>query len=328
MRPRRKAGSILARNIVYNLAGQGLLLGISVLAARYIFRQLGAEAYGVISFALILNAFVLVALDLGIAATTTREMAMNRERDPDRAVRLIRTATTLFYGFFVLGAVGIWIAAPLLTEHFLRLSSLPATTATLMLRVLGISMLTSLPKGLYTSVLRGIEHMGRTNVIDVGSAAVQQLGVAVILLRGGSLLQVVSWIALSNVVGLLAYAIVVARLFSWRTLLPGFSMVVVRQSRRFSSQMTAISVLSVLHSEADQLIVVKLLPVGTFGYYTFISNLAGKGSLVTAAVSLAALPSIAAGLAREDRSESLRQYRKFRCLAIELSGGHLIRLAV
>ena len=54
--------SQLSKNILYNLFGQALIVGLSFVAVKYIYVQLGEEALGVLYFALTINAvFVLCA---------------------------------------------------------------------------------------------------------------------------------------------------------------------------------------------------------------------------------------------------------------------------
>ncbi len=59
----------LTRNIIYNVAGQGLVLILSLIAVRFIFRRLGDDVFGIIFFNLVLTTVLASALELGISAT-------------------------------------------------------------------------------------------------------------------------------------------------------------------------------------------------------------------------------------------------------------------
>ena len=87
--------SRLARNVVYNLTGQGLVLLLSFLAVRFIFRKLGSDAFGIIQFSLVVTLVLTSALDLGISSTTVREVSRHGETEPAYITRLIRTASLL-----------------------------------------------------------------------------------------------------------------------------------------------------------------------------------------------------------------------------------------
>ena len=74
--------SRLGRNILYNLAGQGLALVLGFVAVRFIYRDLGDDAVGLIFFALTLNAVLAAALDLSISSTIVREVAARSGSSP------------------------------------------------------------------------------------------------------------------------------------------------------------------------------------------------------------------------------------------------------
>jgi O-antigen/teichoic acid export membrane protein len=148
------------------------------------------------------------------------------------------------------------------------------------------------------------------NFIDVANSGLQQFGTIVILLLGGGLMQVAHWMAFCFFAGVAAYAIICSRFFSWRALVPGFSLAVVKRNFKFTSHMAVTSLLSVVESQADKVLVSKLMPIGMFGYYGIAYAGASKGQLVTISISQAALPSLCELHGAGDRSALLSQYTK------------------
>jgi O-antigen/teichoic acid export membrane protein len=148
------------------------------------------------------------------------------------------------------------------------------------------------------------------NLIDVGTSGLQQFGTIVILLLGGGLMQVTHWMALCFFGGIAAYAFICSRFFPWRTLVPGFSLAVVKRNFNFASNMAAISFLSVVESQADKVLVSKLMPIGLFGYYGIAYAGVSKGQLVTTAISQAALPSFCELHGAGNRKALLLEYNK------------------
>jgi hypothetical protein len=57
-----------AKNILYNLLGQGLVVFVSFLAVKYVFTHLGKDARGIIFFTQTLSIVSRSVLELGIAA--------------------------------------------------------------------------------------------------------------------------------------------------------------------------------------------------------------------------------------------------------------------
>jgi O-antigen/teichoic acid export membrane protein len=308
--------SRLSKNILYNLLGQGLLLLLGFVAVRFVFRRLGADALGIIYFAASLSALLSSVLEMGISSTTTREVAAHYENEPGYIRQLIRTATSFYWVAYLLLAVAVYWGAPWLVNRWIHLTTMDKLAAIRMIRILGIATLTTLPRGLYASLLRGLQRMEFPNLIDVGTSGLQQFGTVVILALGGSLFDVVHWIAASLATGLFGALVVCGRFFPLRALVPGYSRAAVQRNLRYSSHMAFTSILIMMHLQADRAIVSKLLPIGVFGYYALASGAVGRASLVTAAVALAAFPSFAALFKVGNRAALLSQYRKLQDLLL------------
>ena len=300
--------SRLAKNIAFNLIGQGLLLVLSFAAVRYVFAGLGAEALGIIYFTATMSAVLCAALELGICATTVKEVAAHAENDPAYVRSLVRTASLFYWGAYAVLAVAVVCAAPWLIEKWIHTQSLDAASATRALRVLGVAALLALPRSLCVSLLRGLQRMEFINLIDVGTNGLQQLGMVIILASGGGLFAAVNWLALCFVLGLLAYLLVCARFFSFRALLPGFFPAVVRHNLGFAGGMTAISILSIVHMQADKLIVSRLLPLGVLGVYAFAFGLVSRANLLSGAIAQAGFPAFSARSQAQEQRNCLAQY--------------------
>jgi O-antigen/teichoic acid export membrane protein len=302
--------SRVGRNIIYNFAGQGLLLLLGLVAVRFVFRQLGGDALGIIYAAATVSAVLSGVLELGISATIVREVAANVEHDLGYVRRLIRTGSLLYWGVYLAVALVIFFGAPVFVSRWIHLQSMAPATATTVLRILAISAMVILPRVLYTSVLRGLQRMIFNNVIDVSVSSLQQVGTIVILTRGGGIFQVAFWFAACYAAGIVVYLAVIASFFSWRALIPTYSSAVVRRNLGFSSHLMSISLLGALYTQVDKIFVSKLLPLGVFGYYAFASGIVSRATLLTQAIAQAAFPSFSVLMAQGDRPTLQVQYRK------------------
>lgn len=302
--------SRLSKNIIYNVLGQALVLVLGFIAVKYVFKQLGEDALGVIYFTLTLSNVLCAVLEMGICSTTVREVSAHFNTDPRYIRDLIRTASLFFWNAYILLALVVYFGAPLVVEHWIHLETMDTASATLALQVLGISALLGLPRSLYVSIFRGLQRMEFNNIIDVGTLGLQQFGTVVILASGGGLFEVVSWFAVCFALSILAYLFISARVFSWGALIPGYSSVVARRNMGFSLSMMSISILATVHIQADKLIVSRLLPIGAFGYYAFASGVISKATLITGAIAQAAFPAFSGLLQSGERESSIMQYRK------------------
>jgi O-antigen/teichoic acid export membrane protein len=311
--------SRVSKNILYNVAGQGLSIVLSFVAVKFIFKQLGQDALGIIYFTFTLNALLTALLALGINETTVREVAAFHEEDPTYIRRLLQTASSFYWGLYALAAVVVYGAAPWFVTKWINLDTLSPSAATMVLRVLGIATLLALPRSFCASILRGIQRMEFINLIDVGSSALQQFGAIMVLFLGGGLFQVTMWMAACYLLGLLFYLAVCAHFFGARVLVPRISAAVIHRNAGFTFRLAGITVFSMIQTQADKAIVSKLLPLGIFGYYGMAYSGVSRGMLVTASVSQAVFPSFSALHKQGDPDGLMRQYRKVQdllCYAI------------
>lgn len=302
--------SRLTRNIAANLAGQSLLLVLGVVAVKFVFVRLGDDALGIIYFTLTLNTLLCAALDLGVSSTVVRQVSGHVAHDRPYVDALVRTASSFCWLAWGVLALGLWGAAPWLVSGWVNLGTLDAERAAGALRVLGIGALTALPRSLYASVFAGLQRMEISNAIDVATGAVQQLGTIVIVGAGGGLSAVVWWLAACYALSIVAYVLCAARTLGARALVPGYSPEVVARNRRYAGGMTSVSILGIVHTQADKVIVSRLLPLGTFGVWGFAASIVARPAAMTASVGQAAVPSLSALFHRDDHAGLLAQYRR------------------
>lgn len=306
--------SRLGRNVIYNVSGQLLLLMLGFVAARFVFRQLGADALGVIYFALALNVLLTSALAMGVCETTVREISSHFKSEPGYIADLLRSASLLYWGAYLIISIAIYFGAPVLVHRWIHLHSLNPATAIEVLRILGVAAFVALPRAFYTSILRGLERMEFPNLIDVTFSGLQQAGIITILALRGGLLEVVYWMAACFTFSVLTYTIVCARFVSWRSLTPGFSPAVVARNVSFTSHVALITVLAMIHTQADKAIVSKLLPIGVFGLYSLAYTAASRSTLLTGSVAQAGLPHLSALFKEAEWARLKTQFHKLQDL--------------
>ena len=304
----------LSKNLVYNVTGQGLVLVLSLIAVRFIFRRLGDDVFGIIFFNIVLTQLLTSALELGVSSTIVREVSQHLDSEPAYVHRLIGTASALYWTAGLLLMALIWISAPLLVTHWINLRTVDPGTAANLLRLMSATSLVVLPRGLYASIFRGRQLMQVNNSIDVVTALAQQAGILAALLLTKNVYVVAGWISVNAVLSVTAYVVAAGRTVGFRALSPTFSMEVVRRNLGFTGNMMAISLLSIVHTQAAQVIVSKLLPIGEFGFYGFASSTVYRATFVTGAAAQAAFPSFASLHASGDRYGLLQQYRKLQDL--------------
>src|ERR1700694_43545 len=253
--------SRLRRNIAYTVGGQGLVLVLGFIGVKFLYGRLGADAFGIIYFNLLMTGVLTSALELGVLSPTIREVSGHHATDRAYVNRLIRTASLFYWGLGAALFLAVLVGAPFLVAHWVNLKTVAPQLAVDILRILSISSLIPLPRPLYASLFQGLQLMGRNNAIDVVSSAFQQLGTIALLAAGADAIRVVVWIAAGAHLSTLAYLVLAGRAFGWRPLVPGYFADVVQRNLKFTAHMGALSVLNIVLVQFDKVVVSKLLPV-------------------------------------------------------------------
>lgn len=287
---------------------------LGFVAVKYVFKQLGGDALGIIYFTATMIAILGGALNKGVFSTSVREVSAHLDKDPVYIQDLIRTGAFLCWSVYIMFSLAVYLGAPVLINKWIHLSTMDPATATYILRVLGISSLAAFPVSFYSSLLQGLQRMEFNNIIDVAATGMQQFGIIVILSGGGDIFKVAHWIALCYGLRTIGYVTVCSRFFPLQSFVPRYVKGVVKRNSRFASNMVSISVLAMAHKQSDKVIISKLLPVGLLGYYGFVYGAISKGSLLATAVAQAAFPSLCSLFEGNDEGKLLSQYSRLQGL--------------
>ncbi len=306
--------SRLYKNIIYNLIGRGLLLILGLVSIKYIFKQLGEDALGIIYFTSMMNVVICAVLEMGISSTTVREISGSVKTEPEYINNLIRTFSLFYWTAYIILGVTFFFIAPVMVEKWINLKTMDTATATTVLRILGITSLIALPKSFYTCIFSGLQRMEFINFIDVFTTAFQQIGTILIISLKGSLFYVVYWFASCYLFRLLIYIVSASYFFSLQTLCPGYSVSVIKRNWHFASRMMATTIIATVHTQIDKLIISKLLPVGVLGYYSLAYANVSKGTLLTGAISQAVYPVFSELYQSGNHIALMSKYRKMQDL--------------
>ena len=320
--------SRLSRNIVYNLAGQVALTILGLVAVRFVFRGLGGDAFGIMLFAVAAGTLVAGVMDLGLSATIVREVAAHWDTGGrDDAVDLVRTAMSLAWAGWIILTLAFLLGAPVIATHWIDLRSMRAETAAHLLQLTCAGALLSLPRAMYAAFFRGLQRMATLNAIEVGWVALQQAGMVAILLAGGGLFAVSSWFAASYAVAIVLYVAVIGTIVSPKVVLPGFSIGALRRNLAFGTQMMSSSAFGAVLGQADRILVSKLMPVQSLGYYGFAASVAATLGRVAYSIVLAAFPAFSEVFRKLGRDAMREQHRRIQWVVLILSAPGFAALA-
>lgn len=302
--------SRVTKNIIYSLAGQCSTLVLSFVAVKYIFGNLGTDILGIIYLTTMLNAMILMALNMGLSATTMREVSMHHHDDPDYVRKLIRTLSSFYWMAFILLGIVFYLMTPVIIDKWINLTSLNVSDATYCLRILAISSLIVLPRTLYFSLFNGLQRMEYNNAIDVAINVIRQLGIIVLLGIGGNVYHIVYLYMAVYVLHITVYFVLLTKFFPIKAFIPGYSTVVIKRNINFTAKLALNTVILAIHGQLDKIIISKFLPIGVLGYYSFSQTTVQRTSLLESSATNSAYPSFCEMISKGGNKSAIHQYRK------------------
>jgi len=295
--------------VIYNLAGQVVVMILSLLAIHVIYRRLGASSFGVITISLVWSTTLVSALEMGFSSVVVRAVAAGRTDQGEDPSGLLRSATSVYWLLAFVGALLVYLVLPEVFPLLFRSVSRSVTDALDASRILLMGGLLAIPRAFYQAVLRGAERMGGFNIINVASQAAQQFGIYFLVVGGVGLLSlawwVTAWFAISTALSFLTARHAV----STGSLRPGWDPASVRRYRSFAASMAVVSATSVVQVQGDESAVSWTLAVQVAGYYATGAALLGRAQALVTAASEASLPAITRSHLDERQSLVVR-YRK------------------
>jgi len=263
-------------NIIANFAGKGWKGIFSLAFVPIYIKLMGVEVYGLLGIFLSLSA-LFALLDMGLTATLNRELSRLSvtKNSAQESRNLVRTFEVVYWGIGILIGIAVIILAPLLAKYWINSTSISSETIEQALLIMGILLAAQWPNAIYSGGLKGLQRQVGLNVIKSVSIMVRHGGaVLVLLFISPSILSFFLW---QFFVALLTTIVLAVRL--WK-LLPKsghrskFDKNLLVKNWRFASGMMSISLVTILLTQLDKIILSKMLTLEMFGYYMLAFSVA------------------------------------------------------
>lgn len=300
----------LKRNALANYLGQGwaALMGLAFIPV-YI-RYLGIEAWGLVGFMSVMQAW-LTLLDMGLTPTLSREIARFQGGAVDaQAIRnLLRSLEVLYGGvaFLVVGVV--WLISPWASANWFNAAHLPVSSVAHALGVMGLVLASRMVEQVYRGAIQGMQHQVWLNAIQSLLATLRWAGVVVVLAWVDSSIEAFFW--WQGFVSLLTVIILAGQTYRW---LPNseragrFDLSALIKVSRFAGGLAAATLLALLLTQVDKLLLSKLVSLEEFGYYTLAASVAGALYFLVSPIATAVSPRFSELVARSDHQGLIRAY--------------------
>lgn len=298
-------------NTVANFAGSIWVALISLLFVPVYLRYLGVEAYGIIGVFTGLQA-ILSLLDLGLSPALSRDLArLSAFPDKQREMRdLTRTLEIVNWAISAFILVLLLAMSPLLANYWVQPGNLTPNTVLQCLMIMSVSTAVQFTNGLYVGGLMGLQRQAGLNLINSVFAAVKAVGAVVVIVYFSRTIQAfLIWQTAVTVFQTLLTWFFLHSSLPKIDLPARFSSPLLKQVWRFATGLTAIGLVATVLTQADKVILSRLLTLEYFGYYTLATTVSATGlSVIMGAINNAVYPELARLVALKDETALRRLY--------------------
>lgn len=299
-------------NIVANFIGNIWSTLIGLIFVPVYIRFIGMEAYGLLGLFATLQA-VLSLLDMGLSTTLNREVARYAGMRGDKQYinNLTFTLERIYISISVITGLVLVIVSWFFATQWVNTEKLSDNTVILAFVLMAVNFACQFPVSLYQGGLLGLQRQVTMNVIMGGISTVKAIGAVLIL-----------WLISPSITAFLTWQLCLSicqffllRKYLWKYLPPGtvrpfFDKSSLRTSGRYAAGIMSISILSVVLTQSDKIIISKIVKLTEFGYYTLATTISTSLNMALFPVISAVFPRMTELVNNENRSDFVRLFHR------------------
>lgn len=316
------------RNIVVNYLGQAWVAVMGLAFLPLYIKYLGMEAYGLIGLFAVMQAW-LTLLDMGMTPTLNREMARFTagEHSPQSIRDLLRSLEIICLILAVVIAVIVWLASDWLASNWLKADKLPLEVVAKALSIMAFVVALRFIEGIYRGSLFGLQKQVWYNGANVILVTVRQFGAVGMLVWVSSTIQAFFlWQVFFSLLSVVVFALSVHRTLPKSPLPPRFSREAIAGVWHFAGGMLGITLLAILLTQVDKLLLSRLVSLESFGYYTLAATVASILYMVTGPITQAIYPRMVELSSQGDKAQLVSIYHQSAQLITVLTSTAMILL--
>lgn len=302
----------LKKNVIANYIGQGWSAVMGLAFIPLYIQYIGMEAYGLIGLFAVMQAW-LTLLDMGMTPTLNREMArFNAGAHSTQSIHdLLRSLEIICICLAVIIALFVWAASGYLASDWLKSDKLPITDVSQAISVMALVVGLRFVEGIYRGSLFGLQRQVWYNGANAAVATLRNGGAVVVLAwLSPTVRAFFYWQAAISLLSIVIFAMGVYRVLPSSPSLPRFSRQAIVDVWRFASGMMAITFLAILLTQVDKVLLSRLLPLESFGYYTLAATVAGVVYMVIGPVTAAFYPRLVELLIQGNKGALINTYHQ------------------
>lgn len=321
----------LRKNIFASYVGQLYSTGIGILILPLYIKYMGAEAYGLVGFFTMLQAWFAL-LDLGLTPTISRETARYHGGSMSALHyrQLFRALSAIFVGMAVIGGTALWLLAEPIAYKWLQVETLSINAVVLAVQIMAFSVALRWLGGLYRGVITGSERLVWLSAFSAIIATLRFPAVFISMWQFGFTPKVFFWhqfgVAIAEVLGLWLMSNRLKPVITKGEII-GWSIQPVKPVLKFALTIAFTSSVWVLVTQTDKLILSGILPLAEYGYFTLAVLVASGIMVLSAPVSTVIMPRMARLYAEGKYEEMIQTYRNATQLVSVVAGSASLTIA-
>lgn len=324
---------MLSRNIIASYVSQIYVTLIGILLLPMYIKYMGSEAYGLVGFFAMLQAWFNV-LDLGLTPTIGRETARYRGGAITALAfrQLYRALTVIFVVVALAGGGILFFLSEIISKKWLILDNLPVSDVIVAVKIMAICVALRWMTGLYRGVVTGSEKFVWLSVFNVMIVTLRFVGVFASMWFFGFtplvffIHQLI--VALMEIFGL---GVKAQMLLPSKKIIPvqiGWSFTPVKSVLKFSLTIAFTASVWVFVTQTDKLVLSGILSLEKYGYFTLAVLVANGIMVIGGPISSVIMPRMALLHAENKHEEMIKIYRKSTQLVGIIAGSAAITLVV
>ena len=265
-------------NIIANFSGRAWTSLLNLAFVPLYIKLMGVEVYGLLGIFMSMTA-LLSLLDMGLSATLSRELSrMSADKDAAQEARdIVRTFEAVYWCAGMVIGIVIVLLAPLLAEHWINAGDVGIESVQTALMIMGMSIAFQWPAGIYSGGLMGLQRQVVLNVTRSLMATIQHGGALLALtLISPSILTFFFWQAFVGLLTTFALGVGVWKCLPLSERAAKFDRAYLLMNWRFATGITGITLVTMLLTQLDKIILSKMLSLESFGYYMLAFNIANN----------------------------------------------------
>ncbi len=303
---------LLKKNTIANYLGQGWTALMGLVFIPVYIRYLGVEAWGLVGFMSMMQAWFIL-LDMGLTPTLSREMARFQAGEHSaQSIRDLLRSLEMIYGGVAVAVVGtVWLIAPWVAVHWLSAAQLTTASVAQAIGMMGLVLATRMVEQVYRGAIQGLQQQVWLNGAQSVLTTLRWAGAIGVLAWVDNSIEAFFW--WQGLVSLLTVVILARKTYHW---LPHgerqarFDLDAMVRIRRFAGGMAATTLLALLLTQVDKLLLSKLVSLEDFGYYTLAASVASALYLLAIPIVTALSPRLTELVAKSEHQVLIDTYHQ------------------